>query len=132
MIDKADTESGDQSRKRLRKIVGGGLIALGMIFGLVTALTQEYFYLVIGGPALLIGAFLAVLSSREVNKVPSTYVWFKAFQVGIGSTILGGMYVYWDGFSSTKSLIPLFGVALIAIGGVAYRRAKLAEAAAAS
>lgn len=61
---RAKTTSGDNSdaqaqRKRLEKIAGA-LIAVGLLFGLVTALTQEYYYLAVGGPALLIGAFVKV------------------------------------------------------------------------
>jgi hypothetical protein len=53
----ADDSEAQAQRKRMAKMVGGSLIALGLVFGLITALTQEYYYLAVGGPALLIGGW---------------------------------------------------------------------------
>lgn len=128
-VTSSDSSEGQPQYKRIGQIVGGALIALGLIFGVAIALTQDYYYLAIAGPALLIGAFVVVLTSREINRVPTTMVWLRAFHVGIIFTVLGVMFLYTDGLFTIKSFVPLFGVSLLVIGRVAYRRAKLAEAA---
>jgi hypothetical protein len=115
--------SRDQSNGKLYgKVVGGVLIAVGLLLGLATALTGDYSYLPFAGGAILIGAFVTVIISQNVNRPSSPSVWLKAFQVGAVFTVLGAMYVYEDGLFSFKSLVPLFGIALIVMGVVAYRR----------
>jgi hypothetical protein len=50
----------EPTQRKYGKTIAGALIVLALVFGLATALTQNYYYLAIAAPALLVGAFITV------------------------------------------------------------------------
>ena len=113
--------SADNSQKKFYgKVVGGSLIGIGLTLGLATALTQNYLYLPFGGAALLVGAFVVVLLTQPTYS-EGWRTSLIAARAGLFSTILGCLYVYWDGLFSPKALDLLLGSGLIVISVIAFR-----------
>jgi hypothetical protein len=60
-------------------IFGGGLIALGLVMGLITIFNKDFLLATWGGAALMVGAFVAVILTPTVtaDSIEGSYVWLK-------------------------------------------------------
>ena len=67
------------NRRLLGMVLGGGLIALGLVMGLVTVFNSDFQLLAYGGIALVVGSFIAVLLTSTVSakRIERPYIWLK-------------------------------------------------------
>jgi hypothetical protein len=66
-------------RRQVGMFLGGGLIALGLLMGMIAALTQDFWFLAYGGISLFLGVCLTTLLTQTVTvkKMEGSYIWLK-------------------------------------------------------
>lgn len=66
-------------RRQIGVFLGGGLIALGLLMGVITALNQDYWLLLYGGISMFLGVCLTTLLTQTVGvkKMEGSYIWLK-------------------------------------------------------